>query len=377
MVRIVRSAAIGICWWLFLMVMCLTKAARAESIKCIDALGLAMHNAEVLAQEMDPGMGLGFLLGTFGDPFPKADRVMSSGKIVASRTHLANGTCIRNQVCDKDELRYTDFKKLEVRALVTGRWCDKWRIKDCFINPFLEHDEKDRNIVNQWFKIIRRAAPNAIPVCSAFTGWCPPGVLREAHGFKRGDIVSPDGISHTDIDSAAYREYGRLMTCSWIPPNNGRVSGEKSFIMPKLRKNWPTRDDIRLQVRLLRPPAPRRQGGRALACKDVTKPELTKVAAEYYGVGQDDGRGNKLLFIASAKYPKLTITNLDGQVVGRMSYYGPFDGGGFRHYIGGRFGSNQSPVKLMDDLGSEWGIIKAQNRCWTFNAIRRMGYFKG
>ncbi len=72
----------------------------------------------------------------------------------------------------------------------------------------------------------------------------------------------------------------------------------------------------------------------------------------------------------------IVAETLRGSSVGTMSYYGPFSGGGFRHYIGGRYGSDYAPTTLMDLLGGEWGLLKSGGRCWIFNAIRRQGYFR-
>lgn len=355
-------------------VLLLAGSASAEPIYGQDTLGLAQHNVQVLAEEIDANSAIGVLDVTFGDPYPKLKRLLDTGKVRAVRMHLIDGTCIRNHVCPPGAPGYADLDTLKKRVKRLHLFAGAYPGVAWFVSPWLEHDCKDRELVKKWFQIIAVEAPEMVPVCSAFTGFCPPGPLKESHGFKSGDIISPDGIDHVDLDSIAYRSMGRAIVFSWRPQNNGRVSGEKVFVPPLKRVNWPTRDDIRQQVRLLRQPQP--NPPLAQGCRDIRKPELSKTNAEFYGSGQDDGRGNKLLFIANAQLPKVGVYAVNGRTVGSLSYYGPFSGGGFRHYIGGRYGSNQTPTQLMDQLGGEWGYLRSGAKCWQFNAIRRLGYFR-
>lgn len=341
----------------------------------IDALGLAKHNAKVLKDEMPAESALGFLDETFGDPYEKATEILKSGKVKAVRIHLIDGTCIRNRVCPRGAPTYTSYRELERRAKRAYRWCTENSVAECYVSPFLEHDEKNKAVVDRWYNILRSTAPGLKYVCSAFTGYCPDAVLIERHGARRGAIASPDGISHADLDSIAYRDNGKLITFSWLPENNGRVTGEEGFIMPKLRVNWPTRADIRHQVRMLAPadPMPVVPG-----CQPIKAPELFKTRAEYYGKGHDDGRGNKGLFISKTRMSKVKITTLKGKEVGYLGYYGTFSGtpGTYRHYIGGGRGSGQKPVRLRRLLGGDWGLLKGGGKCWIFSPIHRQGYFR-
>ena len=348
--------------------------ARAqERLYGVDALALAKHNPRVLSEELYGNSVLGFLDATFGDPYPNLEHVLRSGKVVAVRAHLIDGTCIRNRVCEAGAPGYGDNRSLRARAQRLARFAAKYPAVKWYVSPFLEHDERNQARVQSWYQVLREAFPAASPVCSAFTGHCPRGVLIEKHGGAPGDITSPDGISHFDMNSEKVRNAGRLISFSWIPENNCRVSGEKTFTMPKRRVNCPTRPLIRQQMALLRPSAPRPV---VAGCKPVGAPELLKTNAEYYGEAQDDGRGNKLLLISQKRYPKLELFTLGGRKVGHISYYGPFDGGGYRHYIGGRYGSNQNPVQLMNEFGGEWGLLRGGGVCYIVNAIRRQGTFR-
>ena len=83
----------------------------------------------------------------------------------------------------------------------------------------------------------------------------------------------------------------------------------------------------------------------------------------------------------STKYPASLEDQEEGihiknKKVGEMRYYGTYQGGGYRYYIGGVYGSNQNPIQLRDDLDSEQGLLVGAGKCYYINAIRRLGYYR-
>lgn len=342
-----------------------------EGKQGLDILGLAKHDANMIAQEIDNGTAIGYLDSTFGNPYPNLGALLASGKVPAIRGHLRDFTCYRGGRCPSGYPSASDPRPVEEAAKRLSRFLGTHSGVTCYVSPALEHDVKDRKIVEKWYAILKRVVPSCIPVCSAFTGYCPSGVLVERHGNSgRADLRSNDGDSLFDSNSAAYRTSGRVLTFGWIPEFNGRVSGEKEFIAPLKRINWAGRDLVRQAVRVMRKPEPQP----VTKCKQIKAPELFKTNAEYYGKAKDDGRGNKGLWITSKAYPRIDIVALEGRSVGCLKYFGPFSGGGYRHYVGTC--SGETPVGLMDKLGSEWGLLKAGGSCWLFNAIRRQGSFR-
>jgi len=354
--------------WLLWM---LVNTARAEPQRGLDLLALATVDPVVVGQELDPDSALGWLVGTFGNANPKAAIVLNSGKVTAVRVHLASGVCIRNGNCAAGEIRYRSLDELRKRAISIKQLMSAYPTVKVYLSPFLEHDSKDKALIAQWFKVIKEACPTATPVCSAFTGFCPMGVLKEKHGNEgRAAIRSNDGDSIFDSDSIKYRNSGSVLTMSWIPENNNRVSGEKTFTPPQKRPHLMTKELLRQQVRILRePPAFPVVGG----CSVISPPEIGKVNAERYLDG--DARGNKFLFISSRQVGStIKVTKTNGNQVGHLKYYGPFVNNLQRYYIG--TGSSQKPTELMDDLGSEWGVLRWGSGCRVFNAIRRAGSFR-
>lgn len=352
--------------WLFIL------QAVAEGKQGLDVLGLAKIDVRVLVQEIDYDTAIGFLDNTFGDPYPKLRVLLDSGKVSAYRGHLRDFTCYRNKVCPAGTPDQHNTKIIRREAREFAAFAKGYPGIDCYVGPALEHDVKDKKTVDAWFRILREEVPQCKPVCSAFTGYCPPNVLREKHGNTgTADIRSNDGASLFDSNSADFRTSGKYLSLGWINEFNGRVTGEEPPIpMPKTRVNFAGRDLIRQAVRVMRAPQPRPE----VACPVIKAPDLFKTNAEAYGKGKDDGRGNKGLWIHAKKYPKVQIETLAGRTVGCLAYYGTFSGGGFRHYVGSC--SRQNPTDLMDALGSEWGILRAGGRCWLFNSIRRLGSFR-
>lgn len=354
----------------------------------LDLLGLAKHDIQMVKSELESGMSLGFLDGTFGDPYPNLKVLLDSGRITSVRIHLWDHTCYRNRVCPRGTPPATDIRRVTNRTKRFTKFMQAYPNVKQYISPALEHDVKDQAVVNKWFFAIVKEAPLVIPVCSAFTGYCPSTVgtkkiLKEKHGCKaKADIISPDGESHFDCNNFTYNSQAKKIVYSWINQNNGRVTGEKTFTPPKERVNWPTRQDIRQQVALLYPATAK---PKVTGCKDLKSPRLFKTNAEYFGKDKDDGRGNKPMVIHPRKISKFEIFSIKPYVpnlfikdkkAGEMRYYGSYQGGGYRYYIGGRYGSNQTPVELRNDLNSEWGVLEGAGECYYINAIRRLGYYR-
>ena len=343
-------------------------SVHAEPIRGLDLLGVAMMRAEVVAKEIDPNSALGFLDVTFGDPYPKLKKILDTGKIVAVRGHLGDGT-VNGHICSNDE---RNLALLSPRAKKFAAFMSQYPNIKQYISPWLEHGCADPKLVNSWYDQLRKDAPQATLVCSAFRGYCPPNVLKDIHGNTgQGDVTSNDGASLFDADSVQYRNSGKVLTLGWTNCMNGRVTGEKSApLVPIKRVDWCEEGDIKQAVKLMREPQAKPS---VPGCVDISQKEILKTNAEYYGKGKDDGRGNKPMFITKNIYKRLSIQNLKGKEVGCMNYYGPFIDGRQRHYVGNC--SKQTPIQLMDALGSEWGLMKAGKQCWYYNAIRREGSF--
>lgn len=356
-------------------IFCFISKAWSEPLRGPDILGLAKQPISMIAQEVPPNTVVGVLAGTFGPVIKPLERLIneSQGRVIGYRGHLGNGTCLRNRVCGPGEFAPNDFKTMRKRASDFHDLNLRHPELKCFLSPYLEHDEKNKATVNRWVKIIREAAPECTVVISAFTGFRPkgPGILQEYHGNNaKGDVISNDGVSLFDSNSPKYRDQGSIIVFGWIHRFNLRVSGEKSFTPPQKRKWQVTRDNM-IQVRRLLQPEESKPV--VAGCKDIAKPNLWKSNSEDYGTNPD-GRGDRPLFISSKKINQYQITDIGGSTVGCASYFGNFDGGGYRYYAGSCSGN--SAITLMDKAKSEWVLLKGGGQCFLSNTIRRKGYFR-
>jgi len=351
--------------------------AKAEPLQGYDILGLAKQDVGMIAKTIEPGTAVGTLLGTFGDPLPALDKLLQTGKVKAFRVHLINGTCWRNNNCEKGEPRPNDFRAMEARATAVRNLNDRYPNVACYISPVLEHDERHPDNVKRWFDIIQEAAPNCKQVVSAFTGVRPKKVLQEGHGATpSGDVISTDGNSFYDINTVRYGSGREALRLGWIHRFNLRTTGEKVFVPPSKRTAKATQDNIRQVSALLHPEEPKLIG-KPPQCKKVRElkdKELWKTNSEDYNNG--DKRGNKPLLISKYKNNRMDILDVRGNRVGCLQYYGPFsDGGGYyRHYAGSC--SGDSAISLKGKAGSEWVFVNTGKECLMVNAIRRKGYFR-
>lgn len=340
-----------------------------------DVLGLAMQDVGMVANAIEANTAIGVLDGTFGDAEAPLEKVLKTGKVSSFRAHLLNGTCWRNHNCEGNEPKVTDIKAITKRAKKFEATHQKYPNVKCYVSPVLEHDVKDQTLVRRWYDALRLGAPSCTPVCSAFTGWCPPGVLKEVHGNTiTGDISSNDGVSLYDAETPGYFTHGSNISFGWIHRFNLRVSGEHSWTPPSKRTTKATRDDFAQINALMKPVAS--IPPKPSACKnllEIKSPELLKSNSEDYGRGAP--RDNKPVFITKKKYPQLNILSASGKKVGCLSYYGSFPPNLTRSYVGTC--SNKSNVEMLHDAGSEWVFYRTGNGdCYLANAVRRLGYYR-
>lgn len=342
----------------------------------LDTLALAKMDPKVIAEELPPGWNLGVLEHTFGDPLPNLEAVAKTGKLGGFRVHLRNGTCYRNGVCEAIEPKLNDLTQLSKDAKKYEAFHQRYPALKCFISHTLEHDEKNAATVQTWIDTVKKAAPSCEVVNSVFTGASGRSALNEQHGNRaRGDIVSNDGQSLFDSDSPAYRENGKVLVLGWFHRMNGRVSGEKTFTPPSRRSLWPTRDNLRQAVRLLKPQAakPASKPGTCKVLKNFSGGELWKTNAESYGTA--DPREDRPLFISLSRSPQMNLLAPSGAKVGCLKYYGPYTQPNLSRSYAGTC-SGDSAAILMDKAKGEWIYIQDGNTCILTNAIRRKGYFR-
>jgi len=350
------------------------KDSHAEPLYGQDILGLAKQDVAMIAATIEPNTAIGVLEGTFGHVIPPLETLLQTGKVSAFRAHLGNGPCKRANNCGPGEVKASDLAHIKERAANFEVLAKKYPVVKCYLSPYLEHDEKDKNLVNAWVSILRNAAPDCTVVISAFQGYVPSGVLVEHHGNNaKGDIISNDGNSLFDSDSNHYRAQGKVIVFGWVNRFNLRTSGEKTFTPPLSRTAKASKDNIVQVTRLLKAREPKPVATWCHNPLSIVKPELWKTNAEDYE-NSTDKRGDRPLFISSKKVSQYNIYSPQGTSIGCAKYYGPYIGGGYRSYVGSC--SSDSAVTLMNKAKSEWAYVKGAGRCYLVNVLRRQGYFK-
>jgi hypothetical protein len=213
--------------------------------KGLDLLGLAMQDCPMIAETITNKTAIGVLEGTFGDPMPCLERLISTGKVSSFRVHLINGPCWRNHDCAADEPSPLDSEALETLAARWQEFADRHKNVACFISPVLEHDIKDRKKVTEIFNLVKLKAPRCTVVQSIVSGEHAADVMEECHGNNANCyITSNDGESLFDADAADYKKSGKAITFGWIHSFNLRDKFERKFTMPKQRRLRASKEEI-------------------------------------------------------------------------------------------------------------------------------------
>lgn len=361
------------------------------SYKGYDALALARYcDVYLSAPRLE---AVSTLLSTFGDPLPCIKKALDRGGLRLVQVDLIDATCWRNKVCEAGAPKPDDLRVIEARARRVQVLANAFKDVQFQVSPALEHDIKDINKVRAMLAAAKKGCPLCTTVNSPFSGARPPNTNLELHGTKvRAWSVSGDGASMFDADNKDsdnngfnHTRSGSFSTYAWFNSLNLRCTGEKTFVPPAKRTNQPTRDEFTQAARLfvreeskpLPPPL-----CRSTRDVDGKRGEITKPNAEDYCNGnanEKDARGNRPLLIirkSGARGERAKIYNSNSKEVGCFKYWGTYTTAGtHRWYVGDC--SGESPVQLMNELGSEWGFVQFKDKsCIRFNSIRREGVYR-
>lgn len=346
---------------------------QTRQLRGYDVLGVAKYCDVFLKAPKLPAFST--LVQTFGNPYPCIKKRLDMGGVEVVQLDLIDATCHRNRVCAKNIPKPTNLKALKKRAAKARKnIVQRYPGVEVHLSPGLEHDVRDNRTVRKMCKAVNEGCPECLCVNSPFTGARPKNIPVESHNPKEDTFsLSTDGISIFDIDTVKYNKKGKRTNYMWFPELNLRYTGEKEFIMPKERKCKPNialfrQAFITTQDEPAKPAAPP-------VCKsvrDLKDKELWKTNAESYC--NDDVRGNKPLFVSRFQDKTLDIINPHGKKVAFMRYYGTFEHGYHRHYLG--TGSGENPYQLYNKAGGEHAFIKRGNECIRINTVRRLGYYR-
>lgn len=337
-----------------------------------DALGMAKYCDNLL--KAPPVPAISTLVQTFGNPYPCLTKLLKKWPVKVVQLDLIDATCHRNKVCAPKIPQPTDLRVLTKRARKAREFAQQHPLVEFHLSPALEHDVKDPKVVRAMCRAVNEGCPECLCVNSPFTGARPANIPVESHNPNENTFsLSTDGISIFDINTVRYNTKGEYTNYVWFPELNLRYTGEKRFVMPKQRTCKPPVWLFRQAYQTMQPEQP--LPNPPSVCKQtrgLKGKELWKTNAESYC--NRDPRGNRPLFISQFDDPTLDIIDAQGKKIAFMRYYGQFEHGYHRHYLG--IGSGENPYKLFKKARGEHIFIKRRDTCIRVNALRRLGYYR-
>lgn len=357
--------------------------------KGYDALGLLHkdYNVKRLIKHSPISSALGVLIDTtFGDKLDNLKTCLDSGKFPALRLHLLNNTAVRNNRLYPTELLngYT-LEKLNQEAKIKGsnlyKLIDKQLARivklkysgALFVSGLLEQnlDSVSARMIYDYIGISGFQAVDN-PMNRRYPGF---GRL-ELHGENHSNIfaVSHDGVDCFDSDyygANKYQEASTGLEFYWTYEMNGNYSGGKTFTKPRDRKYFP--DDYKYQLinQTMKEPESK---PKIPGFKTLIAPQIFKIASEDYKNG--DPRSSLPVFITKEKVSYFDILTQEGKALARMSYYGTFEGGRHRYYLG-KVGNKENHLSLIaKNNNREWALLQSGNNRYLVNLVRRTGLMR-
>lgn len=333
--------------------------------KCIDTLGAAKYPGVLRAIPND--ICIGAFARTFGDFFPVARSELAAGR-----------ACMRINLIWSDSHAYgdKDLKFVQSESKRYNALCAQYPDRKIEIAPFTEHKLARPD---KYLEAVRANAPNcSFAVNTPWTGAYTSNsqFKNEIHGTHGKPNIqgvswnfSHDGTNSVDRDiKKDLSTYSGASTfCVWHPRLNLKWSMADTTPRPE-RKAKPTADFLRSLAYLFTPKGP------------VSLPPkwIVKSHSENHGpdpvTGAPDSKGDKLLIISPVKVTykengktkvRPIILKRGGLEIGRLTYYGSFQGGGWRYYapqMGYKYGPN-AEVWIHT---KNYGVINGGFRAGTF-----------
>ncbi len=287
----------------------------------LDFLGLAQYS-HIATSNFPNGWALGVFSSTFGDSRPAVERLLRTGKPSAVRVHL--------MWKDLHNFRRADFPQIVKEA---GGWRSlvetypnvKW-----YFSGACEHKMNAKAANELSSKVLNVLPQGVIYVNTPMEGGediIGPNRINERHGAKAKkkratDQFSFDGSSCVDADVETIKTKFNTdhIFFFWEPRFNGRWETNDMTPRPQ-RQGWPDAKLIRSVCALA--------NNKGLL-RELPKGWIYKSHSENHGNG--DMRAEKPVMISPLKTSAISLKLSDGTAIAKLSYYGPFDGGGHRYY---------------------------------------------
>lgn len=341
----------------------------------LDILGLGSKHWPVkLSMNVIPeGWAIGTFWNTFGDCRPNLIKLLKTGKFPACRVHL----------WWSDAHKIAPLSVVKDGAIAFEAIAQQFPNIDIYLSHSCEYREKSRSEVEARVGLLMQHAPHCIPVCSPIDG-SPTNIaaMTERHndGFvsKVGELASMDGSEAADIDSAKWIKNTEKAEIQFLWSHRFNLRQQGVNPPPKQRKAAPNRQYFEDIIALASPkgeaPTP------SFTATPLKKPSLWKTFAEDKS-GNTDSRANKPLLISPSKATKIDVVTFNNKVVCQLAYFGPYSGGGYRHYSGAKGGSKLSASQIakaaINISGSPWVWFRDGKKFYgPVNSIFRGNYFR-
>lgn len=322
-----------------------------------DYLGGAKY-PDLILREHPKGWAAGFFAETFGNALPIIEKLANTGRCPLIRVQLLWSDT--HTFTHSDTMRAVEIaKKIEVIARKNKRV--KFEL-----SPFCEHNLKNPD---QALEAIKMVAPSCTPVNCPWQGALSSRFKNEVHGYHakpRGRYnYSTDGDSCVDINITKMKRLHKDADVFffWHPADNGKLNTSDPTPRPE-RKAWPT-EALQDSIIYLK----NKRGKTSLPEKFIYKSHADRHETP------PEPRAYKPVLIAPVKAARFELVAKNGQVVGVLPYYGTFDGGGYRYYLG-EYGY-QVAEKAIRIQGSPVVELRANGKVYgKINPAFRDGSFR-
>lgn len=347
----------------------------------LDLLGLGHKRwpVKTTIEVLPQGCAIGCFDLTFGNVTKSLRRVLNSGKVPAVRVQLWWDN--NHQICP--------LGVIQKRAPVYQMMSQEFSQVKFYLSHSCEHNGNAAQ-VSERMALLKKLAPNCVPVNSPWKGAIAKGEINEKHGdagpIPGAFMVSTDGTNIYDIDADKFRSRntGSVITFLWGHRFNLRELTKPGQVVPppSERTAIPSKEYLKGVIRLMQTeelspcPAPIF----TQPVKPIEKPLLYKSFSED-SQGKDDPRENRPCLIISAQGAHADILTYQNKVIGRLAYGGTFEGGLHRYYSGMQGGVGLYGYEIArraDTLsGSEFVWFRVGSKIFgPVNPAFRRGYFR-
>lgn len=386
-------------FWLFLLFLCV-KASHADNrVTGQDHLAgqQANYRSGYAGKYLPSDSAIGALDYSFGTDVAPIRNLLRYEAPLYFRVHILNTVCVRNKNCGAYEI-LSGYTVNSANTAITAReqkilkpfgvrvklYCDlqkEFPHTIFIISHSLEHN-LTKPSVRVLIDEILRICPDVMVSNNPEFPWQGErykGALMEGHGDMPGDveISSLDGKDGTDIDINAWlkRTSKHLITFFWSRGYNCRNQGP--WQDPRARKSCNNPDLLEGFAHIMDDKGPLPKPQFSCQFKPFKAPNIWKPLSEDNGSG--DPRANLPVLIMPGTKSDVAVLARNGKVLGKLGYYGPFQGTQNRYYSG-QFGSNLSGwafEKKAVKEGSNYVWLKQGRTCYgPIISSRRQGSFR-